>query len=123
MPLAAAEMQQNDDSEITAYCVVMTTTATDAEAKTLARLLVEQQLAACVQRQSVNSTYVWEGRICDESETLLLIKTEYSQYEAVAAFIHAHHSYTVPEILCLPVQAGSTPYLAWVTESLRKKHG
>lgn len=123
MLLAAAEMQENEDSEITAYCVVMTTTATDEEAKMLARLLIEQQLAACVQRQPIHSTYRWEGSLCDEPETLLLIKTEYSQYAAVAAFIHAHHSYTVPEILCLPVQAGSTPYLAWLTESLRKQHG
>ena len=116
-------MPQNEDSEITGYCVVMTTTATDEEAKMLARLLVEKKLAACVQRQPIHSTYSWEGSLCDEPETLLLIKTENSQYEAVAACIHAHHSYTVPEILCLPVQAGSTPYLAWVTESLRKKHG
>ena len=109
-------------AEVTDYCVVMTTTATDGEAQALARLLIEQQLAACVQRHIINSTYGWEGRVCEAAETLLLIKTERSHYPAVEAFIRANHSYTVPEILCLPVQAGSTPYLQWITESLRKKH-
>ncbi len=106
-----------------AYCVVLTTTATAAEAAALARLLVEQQLAACVQRQQIDSTYWWDGAVQEETETLLLIKTEQSRYEDVEAFIRAHHSYSVPEILCLPVSAGSSDYLSWLTAALRTRSG
>lgn len=107
------------DSEQPGYCVVLTTTASADEAATLARLLVEQQWAACVQRYPITSTYWWDGAVQEETETLLLIKTERSRYEGVEAFIRAHHSYSVPEILCLPVTAGAADYLDWLRAALR----
>lgn len=106
-----------------AYCVVLTTTASVEAAATLARLLVEQQLAACVQRQAIQSTYWWDGVVQDETETLLLIKTERSRYDEVEAFIRTHHSYSVPEILCLPVATGSADYLDWLRAALRTPRG
>ena len=101
--------------------MVLTTTATAEEAASLARLLVEKQLAACVQRMPINSTYWWENAVQDEAETLLLIKTETARYPAVEDCIRAHHSYTVPEILCVPVSAGSADYLGWITASFHRK--
>jgi periplasmic divalent cation tolerance protein len=103
------------------YCVVITTVANRDEAATLARLLVEQQRAACVQRMPISSTYWWENAVQDEPEILLLIKTEQAHYDEVAACIRTHHSYSVPEILCLPVSAGSTSYLDWITATLHTK--
>ena len=108
---------------MTAYCVVLTTVATPQEAASLARVLVEQQLAACVQRVPINSTYWWEGAVQEEPETLLLIKTETAGYPAVEACIKANHRYTVPEIVCLPVEAGSRDYLHWITETVRRTSG
>ena len=94
--------------------VVLTTAPNDAEAVALARILVERQLAACVQRLPIHSVYHWEGAVQDEPEILLLIKTRACRYAEVEACIRQHHSYTVPEILMLPVSAGSTSYLAWL---------
>ncbi len=94
--------------------VVLTTTPNEDEARTLARLLVERQLAACVQLLPIHSVYKWEGAIQQEPEVLLLAKTRVSRYAEVEAFIRQHHSYTVPEILMLPVAAVSGSYLGWV---------
>lgn len=105
---------------MTAYCVVLTTVATPEEAATLARLLVEQQLAACVQRLPIHSTYWWDEAVQDEPETLLLIKTERVLYEAVETCLRTHHPYSVPEIVCLPVGAGSADYFDWITASVRR---
>ena len=116
-------MHNTDSNKPADYCVVLTTTATAEEAAQLARLLVEQQLAACVQRQAIQSTYWWDGAVTEDAETLLLIKTEQSRYSEVEAFIRAHHSYSVPEILCLPVSAGSAAYLNWIREVLGKPRG
>ena len=83
------------------------------------RLLVqagEEGLAACVNRVAgVRSTYRWDGKLCDDAEVLLLIKTLETRFEALEARIRALHPYEVPEIIALPVVAGSTGYLDWVT--------
>jgi periplasmic divalent cation tolerance protein len=89
------------------FCVVLTTVATRDEANKLARQLVEQQLAACVQMMPINSVYPWEGAIQQDDEVLLLIKTASARYAGVEAFLLAHHSYSVPEIIQLPIEQGS----------------
>lgn len=94
--------------------VVLTTAPNEDEARALARLLVEQQLAACVQLLPIHSVYQWEGAIQQEPEVLLLAKTRRSRYAEVEACIRSHHSYTVPEILQLPVEQGLPAYLAWL---------
>lgn len=98
----------------TAYCVVQTTLASEAEAAALARAIVQARLAACVQLQPVRSFYVWKGQAHDEPEWLLGIKTRQALWPQLEACIRAHHPYETPEILQLPVLAGSADYLAWV---------
>ena len=71
------------------FCVVLTTVATRDEANKLARQLVEQQLAACVQMMPINSVYSWEGAIQQDDEVLLLIKTASARYAGVEAFLLA----------------------------------
>jgi periplasmic divalent cation tolerance protein len=96
------------------YCVVMTSLDSEAAAESLAQRLLEAQLAACVQLMPVKSFYVWQGQSRRESEYLLLVKTRAAMYPQVEAFILAHHPYETPEILQLPVTAGSSAYLQWL---------
>ncbi len=85
----------------------------------LAKSLVEQQLAACVNiLPQVQSIYRWEGVIAQEQEQLLIIKTTLRAYPALEQAIRAQHPYAVPEIIALPVTQGYAPYLAWITESI-----
>jgi periplasmic divalent cation tolerance protein len=101
--------------------VVLTTTASAEEAERLARVLVEERLAACVSLvPSVRSFYRWQGKVEDSTETLLLIKTGTDQLAALEARIGALHSYETPEFLVLPVESGSAAYLDWLMASLSK---
>ena len=87
----------------------------EATAARIAQDLVNQRLAACVNRlSSVRSTYSWQGRIQEEPEVVLTIKTTRARYEALEVRLRALHPYEVPEIIALPVVAGSTGYLSWI---------
>jgi periplasmic divalent cation tolerance protein len=100
--------------------IVLTTTATPEEARTLSRTLVEEGLAACVSIvPSIESVYRWEGKIESANETMLLIKTAKEHLAALEQRLRAVHSYDVPEFLVLPLEAGSAPYLKWLDENLR----
>lgn len=98
------------------YCVVLTTTATADEAQSLARGIVEARLGACVQIQPIQSIYRWQGALCNESEFRLAIKTRQAQSAALEHFIREHHSYETPEIVQIPITAGSAAYLQWIDE-------
>ena len=95
------------------------TAANSAEAARLAEMLVSAQLAACVQiLPAIESVYRWKGTIERESEVLLFAKTERSRFEDVEREVRALHSYETPEIIALPITAGSVPYLKWLSASL-----
>ncbi|VTU40679.1 Divalent-cation tolerance protein CutA [Variovorax sp. PBS-H4] len=98
-------------------CIVMTSASTEDEAEALAAALVEARLAACVQVQRVRSFYIWEEALHREPEWVLLIKTLAARYPALEAFIRERHSYETPEIVQLPVSAGSPDYLRWLGAS------
>ncbi len=100
----------------TDYCVVLTTCASDDDARTLASTLLDQQLAACVQVMPIHSYYTWEGAQQSEPERLLLVKTRRALYGDVEAALRAVHKYDTPEIVCLPVVAGSAAYLGWIDQ-------
>ncbi len=95
-------------------CIVMTTTGTEDEAESLAAAIVEARLAACVQVQRVRSFYVWRSELHREPEWLLMAKTRSLRYAALEAFIRERHSYETPEIVQLPITAGSADYLRWL---------
>jgi periplasmic divalent cation tolerance protein len=94
-------------------------TAPDAEAAArLGRTLVEERLAACVNLiPGLRSIYVFEGKVCDEGETLCLFKTRRALYPALRDRIAALHSYRVPEIIALPLAEGNAGYLEWLLAS------
>ncbi|MCB9556120.1 MAG: divalent-cation tolerance protein CutA [Deltaproteobacteria bacterium] len=97
-------------------CVLAT--APVQEAPQLARALVTERLAACVNMlPAVRSIYRWQGEICDDQEALLLIKTTAERFAALRDRLVELHSYDVPEVIALPVQGGNAPYLSWVRES------
>ena len=90
----------------------------DAEkAAEIARVLVDEQLAACVNLvPAIRSIYRWQGAVHDDTEALAIIKTTSARYPALAARLAALHPYEVPEILALPLADGHPPYLAWLAD-------
>ena len=95
--------------------VVLTTCPSAAEAEKLARDLVDSGLAACVSViPQIRSFYRWKGAVEDATEWQLLIKTPESRFSALRERIEAVHPYEVPEIIALPIVAGSAKYLAWL---------
>jgi len=97
-----------------AHIVVMTTVSSEADASKLANALVAAKAAACVQITPIRSCYMWDGKINNDTEYLLLIKTRAALYESAAELIKQNHSYEIPEIISLPVTAGSASYLGWI---------
>ncbi|ACG72426.1 CutA1 divalent ion tolerance protein [Anaeromyxobacter sp. K] len=95
---------------------VVLVTAPDADvAARLARALVEERLAACGNVvPAIRSIYRWEGSVHDEGEALLVLKTRAARVDALRARVLELHPYQVPEVLVLPVEAGSDAYLAWI---------
>lgn len=91
-------------------------TAPPRDAAALARGIVEQSLAACVQQLPMQSTYRWQGQVCTDDEVLLLCKTVSHRYPDLERYILANHPYATPQILATPVQAGLPAYLDWLKE-------
>ena len=99
--------------------VVFMTAANGEEATRLADLLVGAHLAACVQiLHEMESVYRWEGKIERQSEILLLAKTTRAKFADLEREVRALHSYETPEIVAVPIVAGSNPYLEWLEASL-----
>jgi periplasmic divalent cation tolerance protein len=95
--------------------VVLMTAATRAEAERIATALVEERLAACVNLVApIRSIYRWQGRVERAGEVLMIGKTRRALVARLAARVRDLHGYDVPEVVALPVVAGSRPYLAWV---------
>ncbi len=98
--------------------VVLITAASREEAGRIARRLVEDRLAACVNiLPQVQSLFIWEQKLSQEDEVLLVVKSRRARFEQLAAAVKQLHSYSVPEIIALPIVVGSTDYLRWVSES------
>jgi periplasmic divalent cation tolerance protein len=102
------------DSQEDCLVVLCTAPANEPSAE-LARGIVAEQLAACVNIvPAVRSIYRWQGEVKDDAEALLVIKTRRSRYPALEQWIRGHHPYTEPEIIALPITEGSASYLAWI---------
>ncbi len=103
------------------YVIVFVTVGNREEASRLARALVEERLAACVNLiPTVASTYWWRGQIEQADEVLLVIKTRQDLLDVLTTRVRALHSYTVPEVVALPILGGNPAYLAWIDESVRR---
>jgi periplasmic divalent cation tolerance protein len=107
------------DSAACRYCVVLVTVSSQQEGEAIAKALVESQMAACVTLMPVHSIYTWQEQIHSEQEWQLVIKTDLAQFPALENKIQELHSYAVPEIIALPILAGSQPYLQWISDSVK----
>ena len=100
--------------------VVLTTCPDEASGARIARDLVESGLVACVSRVGpIHSTYRWQGTVQDEPEVLLVIKTVSARYSELEMRLKSLHPYEVPEMIAMPVTAGSAEYLAWLHGAVR----
>lgn len=100
------------------YVLVLTTLPPDFEPRTFARTLVQERLAACVNiLQDMQSVYRWEGKVEEEAERQILIKTTRSRLVQLWERVRALHPYEVPEFLVLPIVDGNDVYLRWIADS------
>lgn len=101
--------------------VIMVTAASRRECRKIAKHLVEAQLAACVNiTAQIESIYRWEGKLADDKEYVMLIKSTRELFPEIKAEISRIHSYHTPEIICLPIIDGSRNYLQWVSDSVKQ---
>jgi periplasmic divalent cation tolerance protein len=99
--------------------IIQTTCSSSEEAKKIAKVLIEEQLAACVQLSQIESLYVWNKEFCCDNETLLSIKTIKENFEKVKSKIKELHSYDVPEIIQIDITNASKKYLKFISENCK----
>ncbi len=103
------------------HLLVSITTSSLEEAERIAEALVQERLAACVNIvPAITSIYRWQGEVHRDSEVLLIAKSRPELFESLAARVKELHSYEVPEIIALPIVAGSKAYLSWIDESVKR---
>lgn len=115
--MTSAEPSASLQARASDYGVLLTTTPGREEAAKIAKLLIDEKLAACVQLLPIESFYVWQGKTQNEAEILLLVKTRSALFDTAIARIKAVHSYSVPEIVAMPFSAGFGGYFDWIGES------
>ena len=100
------------------YIVIFITAKNGREANKIAARLVKDKLIACVNIvKGVKSIFWWEGKVDEAGETLLILKSKKSCFQKIVKTVKALHSYTVPEIIALPIVGGNKDYLDWIGES------
>lgn len=98
--------------------VVLVTAASPDEASRIGRDLVEQRLAACANIvPGVTSIFSWQGKISEETECLLILKSRDELFDQIMKAVKASHSYELPEVIALPIVSGLPEYLRWICES------
>lgn len=103
------------------YCVVFMTAPQGPEAGSLAHMLLKKRLCACVNIvKGMASFFWWQGKIDAAGESLLIAKTEQRLVKKIIREVSRAHSYSVCEIIALPIVAGHAPYLKWISSSLKK---
>ena len=103
--------------------VVLVTAGSEDEARSIAKEIVQKRLVACVNIiPRIQSVFTWDGEVTEEQESLLIAKTTAKAFEKVESVIKRLHSYSVPEIIALPIHAGSFDYLTWVRDSVNAEN-
>lgn len=100
----------------TEFALALTTVASEEEGLRLARALVEERLAACVNVVPVTSVYRWKGEVAVDAERLLVIKTRTALFPRLEEAIRRLHAYELPELVLVPLAGGEARYLAWLAE-------
>jgi periplasmic divalent cation tolerance protein len=112
-------LKKTTESRATVMCIAIHCNCPKLKfAKELATKLVEAKLAACVNIiPGIGSIYMWENKLVQEKEYLLIIKTTKLNYLKVEKLIKKHHPYTCPEIIAIPIEQGSPEYLTWLQQN------
>ncbi|MBI2118645.1 MAG: divalent-cation tolerance protein CutA [Elusimicrobia bacterium] len=106
------------------FKVVLLTTQDQKQAEQISKMLLEEHLAACVNIiPQILSRYWWQGKIETAKESLLIVKTKKSVLKQLIKKVKSIHSYSVPEIIALPIEEGNPDYLNWITRSLKPHRG
>jgi periplasmic divalent cation tolerance protein len=101
------------------FQIVLTTAGSEAQAAEIAQALVERRLAACVNIvRGACSFYRWKGKVVEDGESLLLIKSERHRFDAIRDAIRELHTYELPEVVTVPITGGDPGYLAWLAEQV-----
>ncbi|MBN2463581.1 MAG: divalent-cation tolerance protein CutA [Dehalococcoidia bacterium] len=104
----------------TGKVVIFVTASTEQEARKIADQLLSSRKAACVNIvPEVDSSFWWQGKLDSAQESLLIIKTRVSLLQEVIGMVKAAHSYSVPEIIALPIIGGNEDYLRWIDDEVR----
>ncbi|WP_038176623.1 MULTISPECIES: divalent-cation tolerance protein CutA [Vibrio] len=101
------------------YCITLTTTNSQPNCDEIIAKVLHLGLAACIQTMPIQSHYVWQGKVCSDSEILMIIKTKKSCYPQLEQTIVDLHSYDVPQVVQIPFTKGFNPYLTWLEENTR----
>ncbi len=101
------------------YCIVLTACGSREEADKIAKGLLENKLAACIQATDITSYYEWENKYNKDDEVLLLIKSRDLLYSEIEKYIIENHSYEVPEIIKTDITNGFSKYFSWIDESTK----
>lgn len=98
--------------------VIYITVSNEEEGVNIAKKLVEEKLAGCINIvRDIRSVYTWQGKIEDEHELLLIVKSDRKLFKRLKDRVKELHSYTVPEIIAIPIIEGSEDYLKWLQEA------
>jgi periplasmic divalent cation tolerance protein len=101
--------------------VILVTTPNRDEAARIARAIVSERLAACVNIiAEIESVYRWEGKVTEDKESLMIIKTTEDRYSDLESRVRELHTYTVPEVIALRIERGAEDYLRWLWESTKE---
>lgn len=101
------------------YIIVFCTVPGKEKTYEISKKIIENKLAACVNFLKVNSIFEWKGKIEEEEEYLLIIKTKDEKFEELENFIKKIHPYEVPEIIYFKIEKGNENYLKWINEVLK----
>ena len=102
------------------FAIVTTSVGSREDGKAIARALVEQRLAACVQITPIDSVYRWAGSVEEAEEHLLICKIRQADYAVVEAAIRARHAYDLPEIIAVPITQGAKAYVTWLAAATER---
>lgn len=109
-------------SETSLFAVCYVTAPDEKIAKNLAHGIVGKQFAACVNIiPAITSVYSWEGKINEDSEVMMIIKTRRSRVDDLSKFIRDNHPYSVAEVISVPIENGNAPYLDWIGKTVPEK--
>ncbi|MFC1997139.1 divalent-cation tolerance protein CutA [Chloroflexota bacterium] len=99
------------------YLTVFVTAPSTEEGGKIARTLVSEKLAACVNIvPGITSIYTWDAEVCEDNEVLLIIKTRADLFDSLSTTVQKEHPYEMPEVIALPISAGAASYLSWIDE-------